>query len=160
MKVEKNQSQNGPCINKCADYPNCKPCGDMVDMPTTPKTIREWLTELDEPWRTEALSNMAKHYPSAADKIVYKMSDALYDGVNFRCSVSGEEAWNQFFISITDNENPNLSKTAPPDLHALLKEILAEEEILGRYGNDIEAVSIDHIKAVFANHGITIDNEK
>lgn len=62
------------------------------------------------------------------------------------------------FWSETRTDEADIEYVRPPDLHALLKEILADEfEIKSKLST---AVMSRHIKAVFANHGITIDNEK
>ena len=121
----------------------------MKNESTAPKTIREWLTELDEPWRTEALENV--NSPYHLDRKVNSLFDAVYEGVYWGNDFM---KWRNFYkkLKLGEDIHEITPEPTPPDLHALLKEILAE-----RHGGN---VSTDHIKAVFAKHGVIIDNEK
>ena len=118
------------------------------------KTIREWLTELPEPYRTEALENMEKSVPCEGDRLVSKKSEAIDIAFLWPNTPQGNQYWECLFEGAQLDERPK--EATPPDLHALLKEILAEQT--GIYtALRHEVVYVEHIKAVFKKHGVEIE---
>ena len=126
----------------------------MKNEATAPKTIREWLTELNEPWRTEALELIENGQVLHIDEPVPTLYKALHCAFNVNGNQADLIKVNNIYAAY---KNKHPSKPTPPDLHALLKEILADEQKISSDEYWHYVVTTAHIKAVFKKYGVEIE---
>lgn len=65
------------------------------------KTIREWLEELPEPYRTEAINNA---YELIIDTPEKSITEALSNAFVWKNSPQGNKYWNELYDKLTINQ--------------------------------------------------------
>lgn len=64
------------------------------------KTIREWFEELEEPYRTQAISNSKKFNPGGLDLQDRSLSDALTSAFLWESTPEGHDYWHSLFLKL------------------------------------------------------------
>lgn len=108
---------------------------DVVIVEPTGKTIREWLNELPDGYREQALENHEKYYKEDDAPKVWNIKDALYYGFDWYETIQGGEYWLNIYEAYGYAKTPLPALSQPePDLpeptqldriEAKLTEILA-----------------------------------
>jgi hypothetical protein len=70
------------------------------------KKVIEWLKELDEPYRSEAIENCKKDTPYTGNKEAEFLSDALGDAFVWKETKQGHVYWESLHEKLMQNETP------------------------------------------------------
>ena len=65
------------------------------------KTVREWLSELEEPQRSKALDNMGKYCTKSGDMLAPTLYTALAGAFVWSQAPEGHEYWSGFCCSLS-----------------------------------------------------------
>lgn len=63
------------------------------------KTIREWIEELPEPYRTQAIDNTSESVLTVEEQSLY---EAVIGAFNWKESTEGFKYWNDFHDTLND----------------------------------------------------------
>jgi hypothetical protein len=102
------------------------------------KTIREWLSELSEPYRSQALENMNNDKEADGDRLRDSLFSAISGAFVWSKSIEGHEYWSDFSSSLmVVKSNRKIAEEINYEICSLLDDADDSEQ---NFTNEIEVI--------------------